>query len=292
MPAVKSFYSEHHGRELKLGRRRPIAHGPRLQLGNYLYKKLPPPPPSCDYRPKASTALAQMYLNDQLGDCVIAGIAHLVGVFGANAGEKPTIFSNAQIIALYSAIGGYVPGNASTDQGCDEQTALNYWHQHGAPIASSHTIAGSLSVDPTDSNEYRTALWLFENLFFGVELPDSWIKPSPGPGFVWRPGTPDPQNGHCFVGVGYDSTGIQISTWGMTGTITDKAIQKDDLRTAGGDLYTILSQDILQKAAQKAPSGFDWTQLIADFDAIGGNLPPAGTGPGPSVKGKKSKKKK
>jgi hypothetical protein len=242
-----------------------------------MYKSLPAPPPSCDYRPKAKAVLSQMYLNDQLGDCVIAGIAHLVGLFAANAGTRPVIFTNAQITALYSAIGGYVPGDPQTDKGCDEQTALNYWQQNGAPIGSGHQLAAWLAVDPTDSNEYRTAMWLFENLYFGLELPDSWLNPSPG--FTWGPGTPDPDNGHCFVGVGYDKNGVMIDTWGMTGVITDKAILKDDVRDAGGGLYTVLSQDILDSAMQKAPSGFDWSQLIADFDAIGGNLPAAEPSP-------------
>src|SRR6185437_4913523 len=122
----------------------------------------------------AQASLSQVYLNDQLGDCVIAAIAHIVGVLTGNAnGGNPFIYTNDQITALYSAIGGYVPGNSSTDNGCDEQTALNYWMQHGAPDGS-HQIAGWLSVNPEDPNEYKAAMWLFENLFFGMELPDVW----------------------------------------------------------------------------------------------------------------------
>jgi hypothetical protein len=116
---------------------------------------------------------------------------------------RPFIYTNKQIIELYSAIGGYVPGEPSTDNGCDEVTALNYWENQGAP-AGQRRIAGWLAVNAADSTGYRTALWLFENLYFGMELPDARISPMPSAsGFVWDgAGAPDPNNGHCVAGVG------------------------------------------------------------------------------------------
>ncbi len=93
---------------------------------------MPAPPPTCDYTKPAEAALSKIYENDKLGDCVIAGMAHVVGVLTGGAGPKPFLYSDAEIIKLYSAIGGYVPGDPATDQGCDEQTALNYWENNGA----------------------------------------------------------------------------------------------------------------------------------------------------------------
>lgn len=260
-------------RNLRLGRNRPIAKGPRLSLKNYLLKSLPSPPATVNYRGAAFRALSQMYGNDSLGDCVIAGIAHLAGVFTANAGAPQLILTQAQIIALYGAIGGYVPGQPSTDQGCDEVTALNYWQQSGAPIGS-HKIAGWLQVDAQNPTEYRTALWLFENLMFGVELPDAWVNPFPSASnFTWDvAGPPNPNNGHCVVGVGYAPRGIVISTWGMAGVMTDAAVKYYAGNSQGGALYAVLSADSINKAKAKAPSGFAWTQLVADFDSIGGSV--------------------
>lgn len=255
---------------MKLGRRRPIAKGPRLSLRNYLLKALPPPPATVDYRGRAFPALSQMYMNDTLGDCVIAGMAHVVGVLTSNAGD-PMIYSNDQIVQLYSAIGGYVPGDPSTDNGCDELTALNYWQQTGAP-AGSHKIAGYVSVDPSDPEEVRTALWLFENLFFGLELPDAWINPFPSAsGFIWGvAGAADPNNGHCVIGCGYTQGGVTIDTWGLAGVMTNAAIAQYCAEENGGALYSVLSSDAILAAHTKAPNGFDWTQLQADFQAIGG----------------------
>ena len=267
------------GSSRRLGRTRAVARGPRLSLKNYM-GTLPVAPSAVDYSRAASTALSQMYLNDQLGDCVVAGMAHLVGQFTGNAGATPVLFSDAQITALYSAIGGYVPGNPATDNGCNEVDALNYWQQHGVP-AGSHQIAGWLSVDPTNAAEVKSALWLFENLLFGAELPDAWTQVS-GPGFTWDAGTPDPNNGHCFVASGFNAAGIQVCTWGMIGTLTWRALTTDVIPAAGGELYVVLSQDIINRASAKAPNGFNWAQLVSDMNAIGGHVPAPAPTPVPT----------
>jgi hypothetical protein len=268
---------------VKLGRVRPIVRGPGLRLSNYLMKALPAPPTTCDYREDAAAALVRPYCNravngtKALNDCVVAAIAHVVGVLTGNAGAAPFIFTDDQIIEYYTHVGGYVPGDPSSDNGCDEYTGINYWQNNGAPTGSSHTISGWIRVDATDPSQYRTALWLFENLFLAMNIPDAWITPRPSDsGFVWDVAGPsNPKNGHCVAGVGYTGQGVIISSWGYTGLITDAAIAQYATFAGGGDLMCVLSQDGLNRITRKAPSGFDWTQLVADFDAIGGNVPRA-----------------
>ena len=268
--AVRTIFDDT-GRALCLGRLWPAPPpAATLRLADYLMPRaLPTPPASCDYSLDAASALAQLYLNDQLGDCVVAGMAHLVGVFTGNSGEAPVILSPADIIALYGAIGGYVPGDPSTDNGCDEATALSYWQSTGAP-AGANRIAGCIAVDATNAVEVRTAAWLLENLFLGIELPDQWIDPAPSAsGFIWDiAGEPNPQNGHCVVGVGFDQSGIKVSTWGMTGMMTDAAVAAYASPQAGGALYAVLSPEIIARASQRAPNGLDWAQLQADFQAL------------------------
>ncbi len=257
---------------MKLGRNRPIARGPRLHLRNYLLRSLPFPPANCDYLTKASNAIKQVYENDNLGDCVIAWIGHATGIFTGNSSD-PVLFSDQQILALYGAIGGYVPGQPDTDQGCDEQTALAYWQQNGAipGETNQHKIQSWLAVDGTNPVECRTAIWLFENLMFGVELPDAWVNPMPSrDDFTWDvAGEPDQANGHCFGAGGYLPGKLHIATWGMTGWITDRAVAAYATTIGQGELYTVLSSDSIVRATQKAPNGFDWTQLLADLQAIG-----------------------
>lgn len=260
------------GQQFRLGRTRPVARCPRMRLGNYLTRSaLPTPPDSVDYMTKAAPALKQVYLNDQLGDCVIAGIAHLEGVFTGNNGEDPAVvFSNHRIQRLYGKIGGYVPGNSTTDRGCNEQDALNFWQRYGAmpDQEDAHKIAGWLAIDGNKPDQVRTALYLFENVMFGVELPDAWLR-SPAPGFVWDvSGEANPNNGHCFVSAAYEKGRLKVSTWGMEGWITDEAVEAYATTAGQGELYTALSPNAISRAAKKAPNGLDWAQLLADMTAM------------------------
>jgi hypothetical protein len=269
---VKSLFAPSLNRNVKFGRKRPVARCPRLSMEKYLKKGVITPPESCDYTSKATSALTNVYLNDQLGDCVIAGGYHVVGVETGNAGNI-FIATDKQITEDYSAIGGYVPGNPSTDQGCDEQTALNYWTQKG--FANGTKLLGWLAVDATDKQQVMSAMYLFENLYFGIELPDAWINPFPsGDGFTWDvSGNPDPNNGHCIMGVGYTTSGVHIDTWGMIGTLTWNAISKYCSTNGQGELYVMLTPDQLSKGQTKAPNGVDWSSLIVDFNAMGGHIP-------------------
>lgn len=265
------------GHAIRFGRKRPVVRYPRLRLRNYLIG-VPTPPASIDYSAEAASALALIYENDTLGDCVIACCEHVEGVLTGNAdGGSPLVYNDAQTTAFYSGACGYVDGDPSTDQGCDIQTTLSYWENNGAPAGSAHKIVGWLAVDPTNQTEIQTALYLFENLVFGLELPDAWINPDPpsASGFVWDVvGPPDPNNGHCVAGVGYNAQGVTIATWGMTGIMTWAAIADYCSAANNGELYVVINQDQLNSASQLAPNGLDWSQLVADFNAMGGSVTP------------------
>jgi hypothetical protein len=244
----------------------------------YAVEDLPPPPSSVDYSPNAAACLALVFLNDRLGCCVIAGGYHDVGLWTGNAsGESPFCATDADIISDYGAIGGYVDGDPSTDNGCDEQTALQYWCSSG--FANGTKLGAFVGVDATRALDVATAVWLFETVFLGIELPDAWIAPFPSAsGFVWDvAGGANPQNGHCVVVVGYDSSGVQIATWGLVGTITWAALAKYASPPSGGELYALLSPDEVSGAA--APNGFDFATLQADLSKLGTEPPPPATTP-------------
>src|SRR5208282_3129197 len=99
MPVVKSVFAPHLNAQVKLGRKRPVAKCPRLSLKNYLKSAVVPitPPPGVNYSAKGAAALSNIYLNDQLGDCVIAGGYHVIGVESGNATGTPFVATTAQI---------------------------------------------------------------------------------------------------------------------------------------------------------------------------------------------------
>jgi hypothetical protein len=278
---LKRVFCPSLNRMFAFGRLHPVAIGPHLRMSRYLLGSLPAPPASCDWTAAALKAIAQMYGNDVLGDCVIAAGYHIEGVETGNAGDL-FIATEAQIEKDYGSIGGYVPGDPSTDNGCDEVTAMNWWVANG--FADKTKPLGWISVDPTNKTEVMQALWLFENCMFGVDLPDAWVNPMPSAsGFVWDvAGDPDPDNGHGFNGAGYDSTGVKNCTWAMIGKITWAAIAKYAAQSADGQLLVLVTPAQLAKGMAKAPNGVDWTSLIADFDAMGGNVPVPAPAPTPT----------
>ena len=215
------------------------------------------------------------------GNCVIASRYHGVGVATGNAGDQ-FIATGAEIVADYSAISGYVPGDPSTDQGTDETTAQNYWLKHG--FANGVKPLSAIAIDATNRTEVETALWLFEGADICMELPDAWINPFPSAdGFVWDVSSPDDNNGHCIQAVGYDSHGLIIDTWALFGTLTWAALAALAVPAAPayGSIYVTLTPDLLSKGQSKVPAGVDWSSLVSDFDAMGGNVPVPVPAPAP-----------
>ena len=280
---MKEVFAPHLNRNVKFGRRPRKPGGVRLHFSDFVaHAAMPVIPASCDFSPKAASVLADVYKNDALGDCVIAGGYHILGTWTGNATGVPFHATAAQIIADYHAIGGYVPGDLSTDNGCQLQDAIDYWTKKG--FANGTRLIGSVSLNAKSATDVKAACFLTENLKFGLGLPDKWIAPFPsGNGFVWDVAGPsNPNNGHEVIGYGFNAQGVLIDSWGLKGLITWAAIATYCGPSAGGELYALFTEDIRAKGEAKAPNGLAWADLIAAFDAMGGKVPlPAPSPPAP-----------
>jgi hypothetical protein len=257
------------GETFKLGRKRPNFSKPKLVLADYLLDVLPPAAPSCAYAEAARADLSKVYVNSQLSCCTASAAFHITDVMLDNSGQ-PGHFSDNDVVNFYSDTGDYVRGDPSTDNGADVQTVLNYWRKNGL-VGGKHKLTAFAAVNPNNPNEIKIALELFEHLYFGIELPDEWVNPMPsGDGFVWDVAGPsNPNNGHAFCGIDYDTDGKpKIDTWGMVGKITMEAIAKYCASTVGGELWVGFSPDIVNAKTGKSPAGFDGDRLLADLKAI------------------------
>src|SRR5574337_308122 len=258
---------------VKFGRHAPRPGLRKLKLGHYLKSAdLPPPPPFLNWTKKGRAGLKDILANDQTGDCTAAGLMHIEDIFRAESASGLPATTRDEAIWFYSATTGYVPGDSSTDQGGDEAAVLAFARDKGLFADGSGRIAGFVAVDGSNPSEWKTALWLFGNLYFGVALPDEWVNPFPkGDNFTWDAAGPaNPNQGHCFVAGGYNRANAAIiDTWGMMGAITDAAIAKYAAPAAQGELWTILSPDWINRASQRAPNGIDFGSLLADLHAIG-----------------------
>jgi hypothetical protein len=242
---------------MKLGRKAVKIDSRTLRLARYLTPSLAPPPLACDWT-KGITDWGMM-LNDKLGDCTIAGCAHAVQVWSANAGTLMTV-PDATVESYYEQWDGYQPGNHNTDCGGIEMDVLNNWRNQG--LAGNALLA---YADPQVANlsEIRQAIALFGGVYIGLSLPltaqhqDVWdVTPRSN-----AKSTPGSWGGHCVFVPQYDENTFTCITWGQLKTMT-VAFWNNYCDEA----HALLGQDWL--TAQGSPSGFDQAQLMADLGAI------------------------
>lgn len=260
---------------VKLGRKPSAPDKRTLCLAHYLDRvELPPAPAAFDWT-KAVPKYG-MLLNDQVGDCVIAGMMHLAMGFQANSvgapawSAAPLVPTDQEVIAAYSAIGGYDPSDSSTDQGCSVLLALKYWRNTGIMIGGKlNKILAFAKVNVANPNELHTGLYLFGGLMTGFDMPlsaqnaKSWTVPARG---LVGKGLPGSWGGHCAPLAAEDlsKSGAQfkVITWGETldasaGFVADYC----------PEIYAVISTEWIKKNG-KAPSGFALDALQADLAAL------------------------
>lgn len=245
---------------MKLGKLAPRVDKRTLRLARYM-TDLPAAPASMDVSSALPADLGMM-LNDHLGDCTCAGMAHAVQTWTACNGGIVTL-SDADVLRAYEEACGYSPSDPSTDQGGVELDVLNYFRSVGI---GGHKIGAFASIDPKNREHLKAAIWLFGGVYIGVALPISAQTQD-----VWRiaiagtEGDPTPGSwgGHCvFVPPIYDADGLACITWGQT-----KRMTWEWWDAYCDEAYALLSPDWVQPG-KDAPSGFDLAALQADLAAV------------------------
>jgi Putative Ig domain len=273
---------------VRFGRNPSKFNAPRsFKLSKYTLK-LPALPARMDYGTKSSKSLKDSYLNAgqrPYGDCVIAAGWHIRGVVTGQTGTGQTrnevIATEDQIKADYAAIAGwdesldnFQPNGKNlnpTDKGTDLMSAMTYWTKNGFGGTGRGNLLGFIRVNPAKKEELKTALFLFENLYFGFRVPDQWPELVNADGFIWDfVGQPNFDSGHCVMGYGYTDEGILINTWGFKGTCTYDAIKQYMSANFEGECYVLVSSEQIARGEKNAPNGLDWAQLRKDFVDLGG----------------------
>lgn len=270
-PNVGKIITRPNGKTFHIGGRklRP-SKGPRLRLSAYLdTTKFVQPVPDVPY--PSSAALQDVLANDVYGDCTCAGALHGIEAINLAAGVTVT-FTRDDAIKLYQLSCGFDPNNPqATDNGGDELTVLDFIAEKGIDGNGAHKTAGSLLVDAANDLECRWVVYNLRQLYYGVGLPDPWVNPFPSTnGFVWDvAGSADPNNGHCFVALGTNSQGDLIDTWGEEGVVTKSARAAYAVSSAGGELHTIVTPELIVAASQTTPTGLGWQDLLSDLQKLG-----------------------
>jgi len=242
----------------------PESTHPRVRLSTHLSaKSLPPTPAVVDYASKVRSW--PMYLNNQIGDCTAAGIAHTIQAWTAYAKGLVTL-PNSAVLRLYEAF-GYVPGNPATDNGAVEQDVLHYVMQNGV---GGHKILAYAQVDHKNPDEMKAALNLFGSVYLGAQMPQSaMVQTDAGQPWSVEQGS-QVEGGHCFVLQRWDTTDAPMTfvTWGQLQRATT-----DWWMTYGVEAWVMVSQDWFQ-ASGKTVTGVDLPELGDEFSVVTGQPNP------------------
>jgi hypothetical protein len=249
----------------RLGKLAPRVDGRTLKLRDYLPKVLAPvPPPEVSWITEVTDW--GMLANDTLGDCVEAAQLHMIQQETRYAGTE-MVPSNADAVALYSAEGGYVPGQPNTDNGTVILTALQYAQQNGVAVGNTlHKLAAYVAVDWTNAKEVQLAIWLFGGILIGIQLPLSaqvqtaWTVPDGGP---FGDGSPGSWGGHCVPCFARSPETVSCITWG-----TRLKMSHNFFADYVDEAYALLSTDWINTNSGESPGGFDLEQLQADLAEV------------------------
>lgn len=245
--------------QIKLGKK-AAKHDPRrLKLAKYLTPSLGTPPAAKDWT-GGRTSFGMM-LNDQLGDCTIAGCGHAVQICSGALGTEITI-PDSIILTYYENWDGYNPKDPSSDQGGVETDVLDNWRQRGF---SGHELVAYCDPEPANLDHVKWSICLFGGLYIGLQLPNSAIQQNQN-GQDWDVISDDGglADGHCVFVVGYDSTGLTCITWGQLQKMTWSFWQK-----YCDEAHALLLKDFLNAASDTA-DGVDLASLQADLQLITG----------------------
>jgi len=159
---------------MKLGKLPADRTTPRLYLAKYLSPTLPPLPSTAFSWTRGKKDWG-MLGNDELGLCVIAGIAHSIQVATLNTwNEKGDLLvTKEETVDYYSKWAGYVPGDPSTDNGAIIVDVLDRWmvDGFGMPGRPLHKLGAFADVDASNLEHVLHAIHLLGPVAVGVQLP-------------------------------------------------------------------------------------------------------------------------
>lgn len=207
----------------KIGVKARPTHVKTCKLSNYIdLSKFPNPPPAVDWGQKAPNS-TQMFKNDEIGDCAVAGYLHHKEIILQTAGLGIS-FADPTALEIYEWATAaenngvaYTPNDPNTDTGLVLVEFLEGLRQRGLILAHAE-------IDITNDREVQIARWLYGGVYRGVSLPefaqnleDTWEIPTNPKGSA----VAGSWGGHCINDKARLANGsMLVTSWGKTITVT------------------------------------------------------------------------
>lgn len=218
----------------------------------------PAPAATNDYASAVRVPWGAM-LNDRLSDCVCADTGHALMLRTANVG-KIVVPTDDEIEQLYAAVGGYVPGNPATDQGCYESDMVAHLARSGF---LGHKADAVGSVSPSSVDHLVWCVQLFGACRIGLNLP-GYAEDQLDAGRPWDVSAAGDQStsGHDVPLVDYRGGMFTCVTWGYAHPVTPAFVVKY-AEEAHSELFFDWAS-----AQGAAPPGFDLADLAAKMRSV------------------------
>lgn len=201
-----------------------------------------------------------MFLNDQIGDCVIAGRAHHTLRFEFNEQGVAVPITDADVRKEYFLESG------GQDSGLVLLYSLRDWRNRGWPAAGkTYRIHSYLEVQPQDHRLVKEAMLVGVGLQFGVNLPlsaaDQMNQGAPWDLVAGPRGVAGSWGGHLVHGSEYDDEGVVFETWGKRQKATWRWLDAycdecylviDDVNSLAAGASGTLDVDALTTAVEEA----------------------------------------
>jgi hypothetical protein len=238
------------------------ARGRTLQLPNYVAPSAIAPN-GLDLT-RGETEFGAM-LNNTLGCCGIAAPGHIIQLATLNSHGSMFTVSDAEILRAYQDVGGYVPGDPSTDRGTYMLDVLKYWRTTGI---GAHAILAFAEFDPKDERMRRYANTVFGSTLMAIALPKTAQRQA-----VWDlvsttgDGAPASWGRHavCDAEFGMDPDREhdgKVVTWGQLQPYTLSFRQ-----TYCYEAYAVVTNDWLNTRGRTI-TGLDVDRLLRDLEIV------------------------
>lgn len=187
---------------------------------------------------------------DGVGNCTFAGRQHLRMAKAAGYGESETWETSNQLVREYLTYDG------GQDDGAVISALLLSWYRTGV-------ILGFAPVDHRSAEAVDAAMQAFNGVYVGVNLTDD-AEQLFDDGLPWTTANgeqPDPDDGHCIVGVKATASGRTYVTWGA-----EQEATADWSAASVTEVYVLITTE--DEAAK-----VDMPALTADIEALHGKAP-------------------
>lgn len=257
----------------------PLGHKWKFKFSDYIdTSQLPPIPAGAFGHTNKVTQPWGMYMNDQLGCCVVAGAQHETRLWVAEGTGSDTVtFDDAVTVRNYRKLGNYDPANPDTDQGCDMLVAAQLRIRDGIFDSNGHLhklgIALELDCGPNYLNldQFWYASFLFDGLGLGIGVTDEWEIDFQD-GIPWDANDYNPnqiKGGHYVPAIAREELNLhgqtvlagEIVTWGGIQQITPAGLQVCTNR-----VMCYASMEKLNNGVDM--NGLSWSDMRADIQRV------------------------